>query len=170
LQVAGFESSLKAGVLKERVCFFAAEPVVGQELNVRNSRFSDLVFAFDETEDSASGDKDQAVDKDGHFSSFSREFLEDSGLHNLRFVLLSDLETAHKGGVTVKPSHVSSLVLVQKLVDVRDVVSCRRVLGVHSREQVDVAGDHLSNVLGLDSDIEHLGHSVVFAAVTVVIV
>ena len=65
---------------------------------------------------------------------------------------------------------MSSLVLVQKLVDVRDVVSCRRVLGVHSRERVDVAGDHLSNILGLDSDIEHLGHSVVFAAVTVVIV
>jgi len=128
LQVSGFESSLEASVLEERVCFFAAEPVVGQELNVRHSGFSDLVFAFHETENGASRDENQAVDEDGHFSSFTWEFLEDSGLHNLRFILLSDLETAHEGGVAVKPSHVSDFVLVQKLVDVRDIVGSRGVL------------------------------------------
>jgi hypothetical protein len=112
-RVARFELALQAGVLKEVACFSSAEPVVSHELDVRDPRFSSL-GAFDETDDSASRDKDETINEDLDVDSIIiRELLVDSSLDDLGFILLSDGEAAHVGVLDKVPAFMSIQLLVK---------------------------------------------------------
>jgi hypothetical protein len=108
--------------------------------------------AFDETDDSASGDKNETINEDLYvYSIIIREFLVDSGLDDLGFILLSDGEAAHVGVLDKVPAFVSVHFLGKKLVELLNVVSSCRLLLVTVRQLADVRHDHLLNIVLIQS-------------------
>jgi hypothetical protein len=70
--------------------------------------------AFDETDDSASGDKDETINEYLDVDSIIiRELLVDSSLDDLGFILLSDGEAAHVGVLDKVPAFMSIQLLVK---------------------------------------------------------
>jgi hypothetical protein len=124
LQIACLEWTL-AYIIKEVACFSSSEPVVGQELNVRNSRFSCLTVTFDETEDGASRNKDKSVDENSGVNPiyFRGELSVNICFNRFPFILLGNSKAAHHGVGSEVPSLVSEDLFLEQFTDLLNVIS-----------------------------------------------